>query len=157
MKPTLCLDFDGVIHSYESGWQGPRVIPDPPVPGALEFITKSLDDFQVAIFSSRSGYWFGRRAMKRWLYEQFVDLGLPDVMNNTPVWWLDQIKSRGDWFAEPYDHTVRAVARNIVYGEIQWPTRKPPAKVTLDDRAVRFNGTFPPRHELQTFQPWFKR
>jgi hypothetical protein len=30
-KPILCLDFDGVIHSYSSGWKGADVIPDPPV------------------------------------------------------------------------------------------------------------------------------
>ena len=28
-KPILCLDFDGVIHSYISGWKGADVIPDP--------------------------------------------------------------------------------------------------------------------------------
>ena len=37
-KPILCLDFDGVIHSYTSGWKGARIILDPPVPGALDFI-----------------------------------------------------------------------------------------------------------------------
>ena len=29
-KPTIILDFDGVIHSYTSGWQGADVIGDPP-------------------------------------------------------------------------------------------------------------------------------
>ena len=27
-KPILCLDFDGVIHRYDSGWKGADVIPD---------------------------------------------------------------------------------------------------------------------------------
>lgn len=29
--PTVSFDFDGVIHSYRSGWKGAAVIPDPPV------------------------------------------------------------------------------------------------------------------------------
>ncbi len=34
-KPILCVDFDGVVHSYTSGWKGETVIPYPPVNGAL--------------------------------------------------------------------------------------------------------------------------
>ena len=52
-KPILCLDFDGVIHSYANGWKGAHVIPDPPVPGAISFLLNALDPFNVAIFSSR--------------------------------------------------------------------------------------------------------
>ena len=68
--PILCLDFDGVLHSYSSGWHGARNIPDPPVPGAIQWIRSLLDYppyFKLAIYSSRSRYWGGRRAMKNWL------------------------------------------------------------------------------------------
>jgi len=38
----VCLDFDGVIHSYTSGWQGIESADDPPVPGAFDFIDTAL-------------------------------------------------------------------------------------------------------------------
>lgn len=66
MKPILCLDFDGVLHSYKSGWQGAGVIADPPVPGAVEFVQAALQSFQVAVFSSRSNSAEGRAAMQAW-------------------------------------------------------------------------------------------
>ncbi len=67
-KPTLCLDFDGVIHSYTSGWLGADKIPDMPVPGAIEFIARATEEFVVCIYSSRSSQPGGIAAMKNWLH-----------------------------------------------------------------------------------------
>jgi hypothetical protein len=36
LRRTVCLDFDGVVHSYRSGWRGATVIPDPPIHGTAE-------------------------------------------------------------------------------------------------------------------------
>ena len=69
-KPILCLDFDGVIHSYTSGWKGADVIPDPPVPGAIAFMLGALRLFDVVIFSSRSGQPGGIEAMRAYLRDQ---------------------------------------------------------------------------------------
>jgi hypothetical protein len=66
-RPILCLDFDGVLHSYSSGWQGPDVIPDPPVPGAIAFLREAVQHFTVAIYSSRSNQPGGKDAMRAWL------------------------------------------------------------------------------------------
>lgn len=68
-KPILCLDFDGVIHSYSSEWKGADVIPDPPVEGAIAFMLGVLNHFDVAIFSSRSNQPGGIPAMQKWLRE----------------------------------------------------------------------------------------
>lgn len=32
---TICVDFDGVIHSYDSGWTGATDIRDEPIPEAF--------------------------------------------------------------------------------------------------------------------------
>lgn len=86
-KPILCLDFDGVIHSYDSGWKGADVIPDEPVEGAIAFMLGALHHFDVVIFSSRSNQPGGLRAMQTWLkthagnawHESPCGAGLEDV------------------------------------------------------------------------------
>ena len=72
-KPILCLDFDGVIHSYASGWKGADVIPDPPVEGAIRFLQEAMQHFRVAIYSSRSGQPGGIKAMVQWLHQALED------------------------------------------------------------------------------------
>lgn len=54
-KPlTLCVDFDGVLHSYVSRWQGALELPDPPVEGAIEWLGGIIDHFHVVILTSRA-------------------------------------------------------------------------------------------------------
>lgn len=130
----ICVDFDGVIHSYTSGWKGVDVITDPPVPGAIEWLEKHLPvpesiccmapayEGPIAqIYSSRSKSWRGRRAMKKWL----VDHGLhPSYISE---------------------------------GILKFPVKKPAAFLTIDDRAICFDGNFPSDQEIISFKPWHKR
>lgn len=126
-KPILCLDFDGVIHSYSSGWKGADVIPDPPVPGAIAFMREAVKRFRVAIYSSRSGQPGGIQAMGEWLGFHVLDERLSDQED---LAWASAI---------------------------EWPTEKPAAMVTLDDRAITFTGTWPTLDALATFKPWNKQ
>lgn len=74
MKPIISVDFDGVIHSYSSGWKGAHRIPDPPVDGAIKWLYDMFceDRVRVAIFSSRSKSILGRMAMKLWLRKWII-------------------------------------------------------------------------------------
>jgi hypothetical protein len=150
-KPILCLDFDGVIHSYASGWKGPRTIPDAPVPGALEFIVTALQEFDVQIFSSRTRYWGGRRAMRKWLIHWYVELG--QDWRHTPAWLRAVIEQHG---VETWRDEVQLGVKNIVK-RIGFPRHKPPAMVGLDDRVITFIGFWPAISDLKEFKPWNKR
>lgn len=127
-KPYLCLDFDGVLHSYASGWQGADVIPDPPVPGAMEFLERARAKFTLAIYSSRSSQPNGILAMRTWLQLQ---LGR-------------------------YCQGEEALAEEI-FAAIEWPEHKPAAFLTIDDRALTFDGKWPDVDTLLEFKPWNKR
>jgi len=121
-KPILCLDFDGVIHSYTSGWQGADTIRDDIVPGTLEFIYDALAHYRVAVYSSRSSSMAGVDAMKAFIQKHARE----KVWDSGREWWL----------------------------EIEWPPNKPAAFLTIDDRAITFNGTWPTLAEIGQFQPW---
>ena len=70
---SICIDFDGVIHSYTSKWTNPQTISDGPVEGAFEFIENCIkNNFQVWIFSSRLEYMDAQSHMFDW----FIKHGL---------------------------------------------------------------------------------
>ena len=72
-RPIVSVDFDGVIHSYASGWQGASTIPDPPVPGAFAWLGAAVQRFEVCVYSSRSAAPGAIDAMRGW----FLRHGLP--------------------------------------------------------------------------------
>jgi len=111
-KPTVIFDFDGVIHSYVSGWKGVMVIPDPPVPGIGEAIREIRKDYRVVIVSTRCYQEGGIEAIERYLGQHGIE--------------VDDVTCE-----------------------------KPPAIVSIDDRAIRFDGcTFGLKHRIDTFKPW---
>lgn len=68
MKKTVVFDFDGVIHSYTSGWQGVATISDLPVPGIKDAINDiRLAGYEVAIVSTRTATPEGAKAVQDWL------------------------------------------------------------------------------------------
>ena len=68
MKQTVVFDFDGVIHSYTSGWKGIAVIPDPPVLGIQEAIVGiRASGYEVVVVSTRCATAEGMRAVSAWL------------------------------------------------------------------------------------------
>lgn len=65
-KLSIVFDFDGVIHSYKSGWKGETVISDPPTPGIERAIFELKNDYEIIIVSSRCRSEEGRNAIIKW-------------------------------------------------------------------------------------------
>ena len=75
MGKIIQIDFDGVLHMYNSGWKGADVIPDLPVDGAIDFIRSLVEDprFVACIYSSRSKDPNAIEAMKKWLLDHGLE------------------------------------------------------------------------------------
>jgi hypothetical protein len=127
-KPTLCIDFDGVIHSYENGWQG-GVIYGTVVPGFFEWVERVRHDFRLVIYSSRSKTDEGVTAMSVWLH-----------------------KHRNQWI---FDGGSRHPTEPLTF---EFAHEKPAAWLTIDDRVVHFNGDWDAADlsvdALRQFRPW---
>jgi hypothetical protein len=136
-KPILCLDFDGVLHSYSSGWRGADVIPDAPTPGMAAFLDRAIEYFDVQIFSSRTHQPGGVEAMKTFVWDALAH-----------------------YFDCPFAGDPRGLERALAIRDaISYPTEKPPAMITIDDRALCFTGNwadFDPQTLLE-FKPWNKQ
>lgn len=73
----IILDFDGVLHSYCSGWKGATVILDPPVPGMAEACHALVaEGYTLIVMSSRARYPGASTAITKWLEEN----GFPRMM-----------------------------------------------------------------------------
>jgi len=130
-KPILCVDFDGVIHSYERGWQDGSIYGEV-VPGFFEWVERVRDHFKVVIYSSRSKDDAGVVAMGAWLHEK-----------------------RNAWIK---DGGQRHPTEPL---EIEFSHEKPPAWMTIDDRAIQFRGDWSDAElspeNLLAFKPWMQK
>jgi len=113
-KPIIVFDFDGVIHSYKSGWKGIDIIPDSPVNGISKVISELRKIYKIIIVSSRCSEEKGIFAIKSWLNK--------------------------------YEIIVDGIQKE-----------KPPALITIDDRAITFDGNCMTLIEkINNFKVWYK-
>lgn len=138
---TISIDFDGVLHGYQSGWQGAHFIPDPPVPGAFEWLYSLVlsarhpaTGLDPVIFSSRSHQEGGIHAMRSWVH-----------------YW-----ARRELNNEEPDYRANAVINHFQIDK--FPLEKPSAFVSIDDRGILFTGDFSvlTPELLLAFKPWNK-
>lgn len=135
----ICCDFDGVLHSYTSGWMGATVITDDPVPGAMAWLADMAHDprVQICVYSSRSKEPGAIEQMKAWLLKHLMSFYEFDVTGLT----LEEV----------------GPAAQHVIDSLEFPIAKPAANMTIDDRAFCFEGRFPNIDWLLSFKPWNKR
>lgn len=106
--PTICVDFDGVIHAYTKGWHDGTIY-DNPLPGALDGLRQLMQHAAIVIHTARNP-----EQVADWLFEN-ADFNI--------TW-----EPPGEATCEFWNDQTRLLVTN----------RKLPALAYLDDRAVRF-------------------
>ena len=90
MKQTVVFDFDGVIHSYTSGWQGTDAIPDPPVPGIKEAIDEiRAAGYEVVVVSTRCADTKGQGAVRAWLLDHGIEVDAVKMEKPPAIVYID--------------------------------------------------------------------
>lgn len=90
MKQTIVFDFDGVIHSYTSGWQGAANIPDPPVPGIKEAIADiRAAGYEVVVVSTRCATTEGHGAIRAWLIDHGIEVDAVKMEKPPAIVYID--------------------------------------------------------------------
>lgn len=98
-RRTICLDFDGVLHSYRSGWCGAEIIPDPPIHGTREAVARLRQQYRVVVLSARCHSPEGRQAVTNWLERHGI--AVDEVCEHKPpahIYVDDRaVRFRGNW------------------------------------------------------------
>lgn len=129
-KPIICVDFDGVIHSYERGWQDGEVY-GTVTPGFFKWAIAAIEHFQLVIYSSRSKTPEGITAMREAIEKWSID-----------AIHAGEVSGDFDWGG--------------FFPHLEFSDVKPPAFLTIDDRAICFQGDWSKLDpaELLQFRTW---
>ena len=126
VRYDIACDWDGVIYSFVTGFpERPNEFADDPVPGAINWLTEC----HMA--------------------------GKTVVINSTRLEYNDEVTAK-----EIVDAMVAWLVRNgcpseVAHGLHFWTDEgKPRARVYIDDRGYRFEGTFPSVTEMGLMDVW---
>ena len=142
-RPKICIDFDGVIHSYERGWQN-GLLYGTVVPGFFDWCEKVRKSVELVIYSSRSDNPVAMIHMATWLRIQAEIVA--------PNWQCTDMPT----IEHPVQRFLDAPRAELLL--FRFANKKPAAWLTIDDRAICFNGDWS-APELTTdailaFKPW---
>lgn len=127
--PTLAVDFDGVIHSYEHGWRDGSIYGDF-LPGAMPALLDLMNRYAVFIHTTRNP-----KQVARWI-ERTSGHNLDCVTyTGLPTTW--QLWRTGFW---------------NVQGVLLVTRRKLPAVAYIDDRGIRFENWDQALADLKGFE-----
>lgn len=119
-RPTIAIDFDGVIHDYTEGWKDGEIY-GKPVDGAFSGIVSLIEaGFGVYIHSARD---------PNQIIEWFIDMHPPfhsALIRDSDKFWDPDTDI---WVGNPVLPYIVGISN-----------RKLPALVYLDDRAIRFTN-----------------
>ncbi|MGW5197386.1 hypothetical protein [Streptomyces spiralis] len=112
---TIAVDFDGVLHSYDKGWQDGSIYGEWK-PGAVTALSQLMHDYAVFVHTTRNP-----RQVARWI-ERMSGRGFECT---TRIPRLGLLRRPGFWQEKGY---------------LLVTSRKLPAVAYIDDRAVRFES-----------------
>jgi len=159
-KPTLCIDFDGVIHDYRYGWDGGSIRGDV-TPGFFEWAIQASKLFTLAVYSTRSKDAEQVSKMTNWLSHQAYKAMPPgkvmygDCDDAGQLFGLTA-KCRRMWFSYAESTSDPAFIDDRM--EFYLVAEKPVAFLTIDDRAIQFNGSWSDAmigpEQIKAYKPW---
>lgn len=110
-KPTVVFDFDGVIHSYTSGWRGVNVAWDPPVPGIDKVIQDLRESgYRVVVLSARCNQPGGVKTIENYLNRHNITVDAVVTSKPSAVVTVDD---RAICFNPKEIHTLTARIKNF--------------------------------------------
>lgn len=110
-EKAIALDFDGVLHSYTSGWTG-EIPTDSPVSGSVDFVNNLISlGYKLYIFSCRAKYKLGVSGIKDWLNKYGFPESKITVTNEKPEADI-YIDDRGFRFEGNFEEALKFVKEN---------------------------------------------
>lgn len=119
VQMTIAWDFDGVIHPYTDGWQGPVPSNEPPIPGvAAALRTWQRRGFRNIVFSTRAEMPEGLAGIEAWLEKEGLTDYVDEVTNKKPpaIAYVDDraVSFQGNW--EDVHKGIERLAGGPVHG-----------------------------------------